>query len=68
MLLGVRRVIARNMVSWQEDRAKFPWALPKNLWPKEIHKMRSLTFNVKEIPELEKHCKDLGKVMQEVRV
>jgi hypothetical protein len=20
----------------QEDQAKFPWALPKNLWPKEV--------------------------------
>lgn len=37
----------------EEDRAKFPWALPKNLWPKEI-------------PELEMHCKALGRVMQEV--
>lgn len=37
----------------EDDMAKFPWALPKNRWPKEI-------------PELERKCKDLGKVMQEV--
>ncbi|CAK8992755.1 unnamed protein product [Durusdinium trenchii] len=37
----------------EDDMAKFPWALPKNRWPKEI-------------PELERKCKDLGKVMQEI--
>lgn len=38
----------------EEDQAKFPWALPKNLWPSE------------ELPELEKNCKALGTKMQEV--
>ena len=28
----------------------------------------SLGFYLKEIPELEKHCKDLGKVMQEASI
>jgi len=37
----------------EADREKFPWALPKNLWPQDI-------------PDLESKCKDLGKTMQEV--
>mmetsp|Transcript_105323 Transcript_105323/g.187213 ORF Transcript_105323/g.187213 Transcript_105323/m.187213 type:complete len:378 (+) Transcript_105323:67-1200(+) len=37
----------------EEDREKFPWALPKNLWPKDI-------------PDLAPKCKDLGRSMQEV--
>ncbi|CAE8693924.1 unnamed protein product, partial [Polarella glacialis] len=37
----------------EEDREKFPWAMPKNIWPKEI-------------AELEPHCKALGKAMHEV--
>mmetsp|Transcript_8003 Transcript_8003/g.17842 ORF Transcript_8003/g.17842 Transcript_8003/m.17842 type:complete len:369 (+) Transcript_8003:91-1197(+) len=36
-----------------EDREKFPWALPLNLWPAEL-------------PELEKSCKELGTLMHEV--
>eukprot|EP00439_Symbiodinium_sp_Y106_P035163 s1999_g4.t1 len=56
----------------EEDRAKFPWALPKNLWPKDmdlrhdsLRKCRQLG-RLQEIPELETHCKALGRVMQEV--
>lgn len=37
-----------------EDRDKFPWALPKNLWPAE------------ELPDLEHRCKALGRTMHEV--
>ena len=53
----------------QEDQAKFPWALPKNLWPKEPGskdwKMVEDRKSHQEIPELETNCKALGKVMQE---
>eukprot|EP00971_Amphidinium_carterae_P081679 1616000-Amphidinium_carterae.1 len=36
-----------------EDREKFPWALPKNLWPEEL-------------PALETSCKALGSLMHDV--
>lgn len=36
----------------EEDRGKFPWAMPRNRWPAEL-------------PQLEPACKELGKVMHE---
>ena len=29
----------------KEDRAKFPWALPKNLWPKDVTRKKSLSMD-----------------------
>ena len=42
----------------QEDQAQFPWALPKNLWPKEASAGASAFAQVEKKAGLEVDCED----------